>query len=98
MTAILGLSAFYHDSAAALIIDGEIVAAAQEERFSRKKHDERFPQQAVDFCLKQAGLTPAELALMLGDPGAARPMGRSELQALISAWPDGRKEEGNGGR
>ncbi|MEZ5888573.1 MAG: phage tail assembly chaperone [Paracoccaceae bacterium] len=43
-------------------------------------------------------LTPAELALMLGDPGAARPMGRSELQALISAWPDGRKEEGNGGR
>ena len=61
MTAILGLSAFYHDSAAALIIDGEIVAAAQEERFSRKKHDERFPQQAVDFCLKQAGLTPAEL-------------------------------------
>ena len=61
MTAILGLSAFYHDSAAALIIDGEIVAAAQEERFSRRKHDERFPQQAVDFCLKQAGLTPAEL-------------------------------------
>lgn len=61
MTAILGLSAFYHDSAAALIIDGEIVAAAQEERFSRKKHDERFPQQAVDFCLKQAALTPAEL-------------------------------------
>ncbi len=61
MTAILGLSAFYHDSAAALIVDGEIVAAAQEERFSRKKHDERFPQHAVDFCLKQVGLTPAEL-------------------------------------
>ncbi|MCA9081773.1 MAG: hypothetical protein KDA58_14520, partial [Planctomycetaceae bacterium] len=42
MTAILGISAFYHDSAAALIVDGELVAAAQEERFSRKKHDERF--------------------------------------------------------
>ena len=48
MTAILGISAFYHDSAAALIVDGDIVAAAQEERFSRKKHDFRFPQQAID--------------------------------------------------
>ncbi len=57
MTAILGISAFYHDSAAALIVDGEIVAAAQEERFTRKKHDEAFPSNAVEFCLKQAGLT-----------------------------------------
>lgn len=56
MTAILGISAFYHDSAAALILDGEIVAAAQEERFSRKKHDDAFPQQAIDFCLERAGL------------------------------------------
>lgn len=61
MTAILGISAFYHDSAAALMIDGEIVAAAQEERFSRKKHDDRFPQQAVDYCLEAAGISPAEL-------------------------------------
>jgi carbamoyltransferase len=52
---ILGISAFYHDSAAALISDGEIVAAAQEERFTRKKHDSGFPRQAVDFCLRQAG-------------------------------------------
>jgi carbamoyltransferase len=52
---ILGISAFYHDSAAALISDGEIVAAAQEERFTRKKHDPGFPRQAVDFCLRQAG-------------------------------------------
>ncbi len=61
MTAILGISAYYHDSAAALIIDGEIVAAAQEERFTRKKHDHEFPQHAVDYCLKQAGLTPDQL-------------------------------------
>ncbi len=52
---ILGISAFYHDSAAALISDGEIVAAAQEERFTRKKHDSGFPRQAVEFCLRQAG-------------------------------------------
>jgi len=61
MTAILGLSAFYHDSAAALVVDGEIVAAAQEERFTRVKHDSRFPKNAVDYCLLEAGLTPAEL-------------------------------------
>lgn len=54
---ILGISAFYHDSAAALIEDGRIIAAAQEERFSRKKHDERFPKLSVEFCLKQAGIT-----------------------------------------
>ena len=57
MTAILGLSAYYHDSAAALVVDGNIVAAAQEERFSRKKHDAGFPTHAVDYCLAQAGLT-----------------------------------------
>ena len=61
MTAILGISAFYHDSAAALVVDGEIVAAAQEERFSRRKHDERFPVHAIEYCLKQAGLKPADL-------------------------------------
>ena len=61
MTAILGISAFYHDSAAALVVDGEIVAAAQEERFTRRKHDESFPQHAVDFCLTQAGLAAEQL-------------------------------------
>ena len=61
MTAILGISAFYHDSAAALVVDGEIVAAAQEERFSRKKHDDRFPTHAVEFCLSEGGLTPDQL-------------------------------------
>ena len=61
MTAILGISAFYHDSAAALVVDGRIVAAAQEERFTRKKQDERFPRQAVEYCLREAGLSVDDL-------------------------------------
>lgn len=61
MTSILGLSAYYHDSAAALVTDGRIVAAAQEERFTRVKHDERYPAHAVEYCLGHAGLTPADL-------------------------------------
>ena len=61
MTAILGISAFYHDSAAALVIDGSIIAAAQEERFSRVKHDASFPKQAVGYCLSEAGLRPDDL-------------------------------------
>ncbi len=56
---ILGISAYYHDSAAALVVDGRVVAAAQEERFSRKRHDEGFPINAVRFCLQQAGLSLA---------------------------------------
>ena len=58
---ILGISAFYHDSAAALVRDGEIVAAAQEERFTRKKHDERFPENAVRYCLEAAGIKASDL-------------------------------------
>lgn len=58
---ILGISAFYHDSAAALIIDGEIVAAAQEERFTRKKHDSSFPENAVRYVLEEAGITVDDL-------------------------------------
>jgi carbamoyltransferase len=61
MTAILGISAFYHDSAAALLVDGQIVAAAQEERFTRNKHDYRFPSSAVAYCLDEAGLTADQL-------------------------------------
>jgi len=56
---ILGISAFYHDSAAALVRDGQIIAAAQEERFTRKKHDPAFPSNAVNYCL-QAGRLKAE--------------------------------------
>src|SRR5574338_47472 len=64
MTAILGISAYYHDSAAALIVDGEIVAAAQEERFTRKKHDHEFPSRAVEYCLREAGLRPDQIDLV----------------------------------
>ena len=59
---ILGISAFYHDSAACLLKDGEIIAAAQEERFSRKKHDARFPNSAIEYCLKEAQIKPSELS------------------------------------
>jgi carbamoyltransferase len=61
VTHILGISAFFHDSAAALISDGEITAAAQEERFSREKHDPGYPAQAVDYCLSEAGIGPEGL-------------------------------------
>ena len=61
MTAILGISAYYHDSAAAVLVDGNIISAAQEERFSRRKHDPRFPEQAIRFCLDQAGLSISDL-------------------------------------
>lgn len=60
-TNILGISAFYHDSAAALLRDGQLVAAAQEERFSRKKHDARFPRHAIQYCLTEAGVELRDL-------------------------------------
>lgn len=58
---ILGISAFYHDSAACIVRDGEIIAAAQEERFTRKKHDASFPKHAIEFCLKRTGISAADL-------------------------------------
>ena len=61
MTSILGISAYYHDSAATLIIDGKIIAAAQEERFSRKKHDPDYPFHAVEYVLKEAKLKLSEV-------------------------------------
>src|SRR5438270_3071619 len=61
MTAILGISAFYHDSAAALVVDGDIVAAAQEERFSRRKNDAGFPAAAIEYALKEGGFAPDEV-------------------------------------
>jgi carbamoyltransferase len=57
---ILGISAFYHDSAACVVRDGDIIAAAQEERFTRKKHDYRFPQQSLDYCLHEARIRPED--------------------------------------
>ena len=58
---ILGISCFYHDSAACLLRDGEIVAAAQEERFTRKKHDANFPYNAIKYCLRQENISPEKL-------------------------------------
>ena len=63
-TRILGISAYYHDSAACLVEDGRIVAAAQEERFTRKKHDATFPSHAVDYCLREAGIAAGQLDLV----------------------------------
>ena len=62
---ILGLSAFYHDSAACLVIDGNIVAAAQEERFTRKKHDASFPSEAVAYVLAESGLAVSDLTAIV---------------------------------
>ena len=58
---ILGISCYYHDAAAALLQDGILVAAAEEERFTRKKHDYSFPSHAIDFCLRQAGISGRDL-------------------------------------
>src|SRR3954452_21324702 len=63
-TRILGISAYYHDSAACLVEDGQVVAAAQEERFTRKKHDASFPSNAVAYCLRHRGISPRELDLV----------------------------------
>ncbi|HOK77250.1 MAG TPA: carbamoyltransferase [Verrucomicrobiota bacterium] len=65
MTAILGISAFYHDSAAALVVDGDIVAAAQEERFTRRKHDPGFPENAIAYCLREGGIKAEDLAYIV---------------------------------
>ena len=61
---ILGISAYYHDSAACIIKDGKILAAAQEERFSRKKHDQNFPINAINYCLIESGIKSYELDLV----------------------------------
>ena len=61
MSSILGISAFYHDSAACILVDGKIVAAAQEERFTRKKHDPDYPQNAIDFVLNYANLNLSDV-------------------------------------
>lgn len=83
---ILGISAFYHDSAAALIKDGELIAASMEERFSRKKHDNGFPTLAVQFCLEQAGITPSDLEYVVF---YEKPLVKFEriLQTIINQFP-----------
>jgi carbamoyltransferase len=83
---ILGISAFYHDSAAALIKDGELIAASMEERFSRKKHDNSFPQLAVEFCLDFAGITADDLEYVVF---YEKPLVKFEriLQTTINTFP-----------
>ena len=61
---ILGISAYYHDSAAVLLTDGVITAAAQEERFTRKKHDPRFPTNAIQYCLEEGGISLSDVDLV----------------------------------
>jgi carbamoyltransferase len=99
MRQLLGLSAYYHDSAAALLRDGKIVAAAQEERFSRRKNDERFPQNAIEFCLRFAGMSADQLdavvfydkpitkfARMLETYLAIAPLGLATFPRVLPAW------------
>ena len=87
-TAILGISAFYHDSAAALVVDGEIVAAAQEERFTRKKHDPGFPTNAIDFCVKEAGIAHEDLDYVVFYEKPLRKFDRL-LETYLAFAPDG---------
>jgi carbamoyltransferase len=99
MRHILGISAFYHDAAAALVRDGDVLAAAQEERFTRRKNDERFPQHAVHYCLKQAGISADQLdAVVFYDKPitkfartletylAVAPSGWRTFPSVMSAW------------
>ena len=72
MTDILGISAFYHDSAACLLRDGEIIAAAQEERFNRKKHYSGFPSEAVRYCLREGGIALGDCFRSTGSGSLAR--------------------------
>jgi carbamoyltransferase len=80
---VLGLSFGFHDSAAALVVDGEVVAACQEERFSRVKNDPSFPVRAIDFCLRQAGITPADLDLV-----AYHEQPLLKFDRIVKSWRD----------
>lgn len=96
---ILGISAFYHDSAASLVCDGKVVAAVQEERFSRVKHDLRFPESAIRYCMEEGGVTPESLDLiafhekpfihferLLETFFAYAPRGLRQFRQAIPAW------------
>lgn len=84
---ILGISAFYHDSAAAIVRDGEIIAAAQEERFSRKKHDPRFPRKAINYCLSEAFIEADELDAVVFYDHPLLTLDRV-LKSILSATPE----------
>lgn len=88
MVNILGISCYYHDAAATLIKDGEIIAAADEERFSRKKHDSGFPDKAIDFCLKKGGITADKLDYVVF---YEKPFVKFEriIMSVLQTWPQG---------
>ena len=83
---ILGISCFYHDAAAALLRDGDLIAAAEEERFSRKKHDYNFPELAIDFCLEKAGIKSGDLDYVVFHE---KPLVKFEriLMTVLGAYP-----------
>ena len=85
---ILGISCFYHDAAAALVQDGRLTAAAQEERFTRKKHDQDFPGHAIDFCLERSNLKPQDLDYVVFYDKPFVKFDRI-LQTYIATWPKG---------
>ncbi len=85
---ILGVSCFYHDAAAAIVQDGRLTAAAQEERFTRKKHDQNFPRHAIDFCLQYAGLRPQDLDYVAFYDKPLTKFDRI-LETYIATWPKG---------
>ena len=89
---ILGISAYYHDSAACLVRDGVIVAAAQEERFTRKKHDERYPRNAIEYCLREGGITTKELDYVAFYEKPFTKFDRI-LHSYLAYAPTGRSEE-----
>jgi len=88
---ILGLSGLYHDSAAAIIIDGEIIAAAQEERFTRKKHDPRFPENAINYCLEEAFVESSELDAVVFYDNPLLTLDRV-IKSLIMVSPNGEEQ------
>src|SRR5262245_10348347 len=83
---ILGISCYFHDAAAALLVDGVVTAAAEEERFSRIKHDPSFPRHAIEFCLRQVGLRRADLDLVVY---FEKPFLKLErlLISTLATWP-----------
>src|SRR5436305_3500344 len=88
---VLGISAFYHDSAAAIVRDNEIIAAAQEERFSRKKHDPRFPRHALNYCLEEAFIEPSELDAVVFYDNPLLSFDRA-LKSLLTVAPRGEEQ------
>jgi carbamoyltransferase len=91
VTTVLGISALYHDAAAAIVRDGEIIAAAQEERFSRKKHDPRFPRHAINYCLEEAFIEPSELRAVVFYDNPILTLDRV-LRSLASVAPRGEEQ------